>query len=36
MFKISGNAYDILSKTIKNEKKHPTEQLFARVSIGIG
>lgn len=36
MFKISGSAYDILSQTIKNEKKHPSEQLFVRVAMGIG
>lgn len=36
MLKITGNAYDIITRALENEKQSPDEQLYVRLSIGIG
>lgn len=36
MFQITGRAYELISKAIENEKKTADEQLYVRLSIGIG
>lgn len=36
MFQITGLAYELITKAIENEKKTADEQLYVRLSIGIG
>ncbi len=36
MFQITGPAYDLISRAIEKGKKMDDEQLYVRLSIGIG